>query len=57
MFGRQECFGCKKEIHCKCMRGGAKYCPIHTPSRYGELCSACYMGVLATAGGLTVGAK
>lgn len=52
MLNRNRCFGCPAEIWCTCTGRGMKFCPIHTPSRYGELCRSCYMGVLSAASGL-----
>lgn len=51
MFSRPKCFGCTDHIVCLC--GLKKFCPIHTPFRYGELCFGCYLGFLGFAAGLT----
>ncbi len=54
LFDRTRCFGCDESIWCTCQGPKARFCPIHTPTRYGELCRPCYLGVLAEAAGLAV---
>lgn len=49
---RPACFGCGDQIFCGCKKGN-RFCPIHTPERYGELCRVCYCGLLAAVAGLT----
>ena len=52
MLTRTHCFGCPAEIWCACRGRQTRFCPIHTPTRYGELFRPCYLGVLAAASGL-----
>lgn len=49
---RNHCFGCGDDIWCGCRGKTTRFCPIHTPVLYGELCRPCYMGVLSAASGL-----
>lgn len=49
---RTRCFGCPAEIWCVCKGLLTRFCPMHTPARYGELCRSCYLGVLACVSGL-----
>lgn len=50
---RNHCFACRTDIRCNCRLIMSSFCPIHTPSRYGELCFPCYLGFLGEEAGLT----
>jgi len=48
---KQECYGCPTAIHCICKI--QRYCPVHTPSRWGQMRFTCYVGMLAAVAGIT----
>ena len=50
---KNHCFACQTPLSCTCALFSSRYCHLHTPARYGELCFKDYLGLLSSDAGLT----